>query len=82
MNNTIIQILSNSIHICDKIKNSVLKDLLFRYARTHLSKKQYICMVVKLASIDEDSELYAILNTWIENHHVRIMTKMLHFESL
>jgi hypothetical protein len=39
-------------------------------------------MVVKLASIDEDSELYAILNTWIENHHVKIMTKMLHFESL
>lgn len=82
MNNTIIQILANSIHICGTVKNSVLKDLLFRHARIHLSKKQYICMVVKLASINEDSELYTILKTWIENHHVRIMTKMLHFESL
>ena len=76
----LVTVLANAIYISKKRNNDILTFLLFRRAKQSLTKKQQIYLYIKLSIVKEDTDIYRLLNTWIENHEVNIIRQLLYSE--
>lgn len=79
MTTYIIIVLANCIHICNKNKNNILKNLLLDYAKKKLSNKQLIILHIKLTSINENTDTYIFFKRWIELHNPKIIHQLLYY---
>jgi hypothetical protein len=77
---SLIKLLGISIHITIQNNNTILKTLLYDYAKTKLTQKQLYILYCYIASIQhkhKDTELYKILDNWISNNSNTIIKQFL-----
>lgn len=75
----ILKLLATCIHICIKMKNNILKDLLYNFAKNHIDKNKMIFLYIKIASINENTEFYKIMKKWIIIHQAKIIQQLLYY---
>lgn len=74
---SLITLLAICIHICIENKNNILKILLYDYAKEKFTKKQVFLMYIKIASIDNNTDFYKIMEKWIKNNSNEIIKQLL-----
>ena len=81
MSFSLVKILSYSIFIAEEQNNSILAILLKDYARTRVTKMQFLFILILIVSyrektISDDNKFYKIMSLYI-NLHANNISKML-----
>ena len=73
----LVSIMAICIDISMKMENNILKTLFVDYAKSKLSKKQMFFLYIKIHSMDTNTEIYNIMNKWIQNNSNEIIKQFL-----